>query len=473
MNGVTVRRLASATVVVSLVLQACSSSGATSAPSAAGSQPAASAPAGSAPAASVAAPSAAGGPVSFTMWTSETYTKVPGFEAETQNPGDWDKLIAQKYMDEHPNVKIDVQVVLNQDAQAKMIAAVQAAQPPDIYFDSGVRTAKWAEEPDLIEDMATLLPQATLDDVIPAYREATTVNGIMYSMPTWEYPLGYIRYNKALFDEKGITIPEDGVWSYADWAAAADKIVQPGKKWMTAVRLTDEQGDYDWWGYMWGFGCRPFTEDYSKSTMNTPECAKGLQWLVDANENGWLLPGTTTMGFDEIDIAYATGNIAVSYGRSNPQVWDKTAVDEGKATVPLDSQIVLFPHEEGLDPAGLTVYDAGYQVFKQDDPAKRAAIGEYLAYVAKPEWQKPATIGAGSLSGFKSVGNPQPDDANIGKILSWIDKYGTIAAGINLAQFAEIRLLRIPLMQAAILGERSVEDTLVEMDKQIDAVLNK
>ena len=242
---------------------------------------------------------------------------------------------------------------------------------------------------------------------------------------------------------------------------------------MTAVRLTDEQGDYDWWGYMWGFGCRPFAENYAESTMNTPECAKGLQWLVDANENGWLLPGTTTMGFDEIDIAYATGNIAVSYGRSNPQVWDKTAVDEGKATVPLDSQIVLFPHEEGRDPAGLTVYDAGYQVFKQDDPAKRAAIGEYLAYVAKPEWQKPASVGAGSLSGFKSVGNPQPDDPNIGKILSWIDAHGTIAAGINLAEFSEIRLLRIPLMQAAILGERGVEETLVEMDKQINAVLAK
>ena len=105
--------------------------------------------------------------------------------------------------------------------------------------------------------------------------------------------------------------------------------------------------------------------------------------------------------------------------------------------------------------------------------AKKAAIGDFLAFVAKPEFQRPATIGAGSLSAFKSVGNPQPDDPNIGKILSWIDAHGTIAAGINLAEFAEIRLLRIPLMQAAILGERGVEETLAEMDKQINAVLNK
>ena len=33
---------------------------------------------------------------------------------------------------------------------------------------------------------------------------------------------------------------------------------------MTAVRLTDEQGDYDWWGYMWGFGCRPFADNYAE-----------------------------------------------------------------------------------------------------------------------------------------------------------------------------------------------------------------
>ena len=72
------------------------------------------------------------------------------------------------------------------------------------------------------------------------------------------------------------------------------------------------------------------------------------------------------MGFDEIDIAYDTGKIAVSYGRSNPQVFDKKQVDEGKATVKLDSQIALFPHDADKPTAGLTVYDAGYQVFHQD-----------------------------------------------------------------------------------------------------------
>ena len=95
----------------------------------------------------------------------------------------------------------------------------------------------------------------------------------------------------------------------------------------------------------------------------------------------------------------------------------------------------------------------------------------FLAFVADPKYQKPATIAAGSLSGFKSVGNPAPDDPNITKILGWIDKHGTIAAGINLAQFSQIRLLRIPLMQSALLGKTSVQDTLTEMDKQIDAVL--
>ena len=460
MRGHSIRRFAAVLAVLALVVQACSS-GASPAPTAAP----ASAGTSAAPA------TAAAGPVTFTLWSNETYTKVPGFEAETQNAGDWDKLLAKKYMELHPNVTIDVQVVLNEVAQAKMIAAVQAGQPPDIYFDSGVRTAKWAKEEGLLEDIATLLPKATLDDIVPAYREAATVNGILYEMPVWEYPLGYIRYNKAIFDANGITIPADGQWSIADFEAAAAKIIKPGQTWMTAVRLTDEQGDYDWWGYLWGFGCRPFAANYASSTMNTPECTKALQWLVDANNKGYLLPGTTTMGFDEIDIAYATGKIAISYGRSNPQVWDKTQVDEGKATVKLDSQIVLFPHDEGQPTAGLTVYDAGYQVFKQTDPAKKAAIADFLAFIAKPEFQKPASVGAGSLSGFKSVGNPQPDDPNITKILSWIDAHGTILAGINLAQFSKIRLLRIPLMQAAILGKTSVADTLAEMDKQINAVL--
>jgi ABC-type glycerol-3-phosphate transport system substrate-binding protein len=454
-----------------LVLQACSSGGATTAPSAAASAGGATAAPASG-AASAPASAAGGAPVEFTLWTNETYLNVPGFEANSKNPGDWDKFLAAEYMKAHPNVKIDVEVVLNEVAQAKMIAAVQANQPPDIYFDSGVRTAKWAKEPGLIEDMATLLPKSVVDDMVPSFKDAATINGVLYEMPTWEYPLGYVRYNKATFDAKGITIPDSGEWSITDFDNAANKIISPNKSWMTAVRLTDEQGDYDWWGYLWGFGCRPFAADYSKSTMNTPECAKGLQWLVDANlKNNYLLPGTTTMGFDEIDIAYDTGKISVSYGRSTPGAYDKKAKDEGKATIPLNSQIALFPHADDQKTAGLTVYDAGYQVFHQSDPAKKAAISDFLAFVADPKYQKPATIAAGSLSGFKSVGNPAPDDPNITKILGWIDQHGTIAAGINLAQFSQIRLLRIPLMQAALLGKTSVADTLAAMDTQIDAVL--
>ncbi len=76
-------------------------------------------------------------PASFTLWSNETYVNVPGFEAQTKNPGDWDKFLAAEYMKVHPEVKINVEVVLNEVAQAKMIAAVQANQPPDIYFDSG------------------------------------------------------------------------------------------------------------------------------------------------------------------------------------------------------------------------------------------------------------------------------------------------------------------------------------------------
>ena len=213
-------RLATLSIVGLLILQACSSAASPAPPSAAASA--------AAPSTSAAAPSAAAGPVSFTLWSNETYTNVPGFEADTKNAGDWDKLLASKYMALHPNVKIDVQVVLNEVAQAKMIAAVQAGQPPDIYFDSGVRTAKWAKEPGLIEDMATLLPAATVADIVPAYKDAATVNGILYEMPVWEYPLGYVRYNKAIFDANGITIPADGQWSTADFEAAAGKIAKAG-----------------------------------------------------------------------------------------------------------------------------------------------------------------------------------------------------------------------------------------------------
>src|SRR4029079_15977181 len=71
-----------------LVLQASSSGGATTAPSAASA-----APGGTGASAAPASSAAAGGPVKFTLWSNETYVNVPGFEAQSKSPGDWDKFL--------------------------------------------------------------------------------------------------------------------------------------------------------------------------------------------------------------------------------------------------------------------------------------------------------------------------------------------------------------------------------------------
>ena len=47
-------------------------------------------------------------------------------------------------------------------------------------------------------------------------------------------------------------------------------------------------------------------------------------------------------------------------------------------------------HADGVTTAGMTVYTAGYQVFKQNDPAKKAAVSAFLAFIADPKYEKPA-----------------------------------------------------------------------------------
>src|SRR5258706_9276287 len=158
-------RLFAALAVIALLLAAC---GPAAAPS----------PSASAAATSGASPTLTTAPVTITYWATPTFSAVTGYEATTKNAGDWEKLLAANYMKLHPNVTIDVQSIPFTDAQTKMVAAVNAGLPPDIYQDSDTRQTQWAK-PGLIEDVSALVPDVW-QRVDPQFQKIMTVNGIPY-----------------------------------------------------------------------------------------------------------------------------------------------------------------------------------------------------------------------------------------------------------------------------------------------------
>jgi ABC-type glycerol-3-phosphate transport system substrate-binding protein len=350
-----------------------------------------------------------------------------------------------------------------------MTAAVAAHQPPDIYLDSQLREGQWASEPGLVENLKSLLPAQVVDSILPAYKSAATVGNTMFMLPVRANPIGFLTVNKALLPA-GTSLPANADWSFAEFESTLSKTAVSSQRWPLAVRLTDEQGDYDWQGYLWGYGCRPFSADLKTSTINSPACVKGLQWLIDANKKGLMAPGATTMAYSDAVNYYYTGRVVAEGGRAAQATLDSQAKTAGKVTVPLDSALTLFPHADGTKPPGPSVTTVGYQVFHQTDAAKKKAIGEFITFLAQPQYLTPGMLsGGGSLPTINGIA--APSDAAMTQINGWVQKYGVVPLGASLPAFTKIRVMRVPLFQAALLGQMSATEALNQMHQKTTQLL--
>jgi ABC-type glycerol-3-phosphate transport system substrate-binding protein len=450
-------RLIAILAVIALLLAACGPAAAP-APSASGS----------AAATSAASPTLTTAPVTITYWATPTFSAVTGYETQTKNAGDWEKLLAANYTKLHPNVTIDVQSIPFTDAQTKMVAAVNAGLPPDIYQDSDTRQTQWAK-PGLIEDVSALVPDVW-QRIDPQFQKIMTVNGIPYGILNYASPGGFLKVNQAIFKDAGATLPADGTWTFADFETALNKVAIAGKRWPLAVRMNNEQGDYDWLGYLWGFGCREFSSDLKKSNMSSPQCIQALQWLAGARTKGWLIPGTTTIQPADIDAAYyTTGQAAVAYGRSDLTRREDTLKSQGKVGVPIDSELYLFPRS-GTQQQGLITFLGSMQVFKQNDAAKKAVVADFIRFMTQSATLTTEFLTGGSISPYKDVTTPGTDPHFL-RVVDWYKKYGVFDWGATIPQFNKIRLARIPVLQSVVLGSTSPTDAAAQLDKLVNDIL--
>ena len=143
---VTNRRLVALIASTAIAFAACSSPGASTAPSAAA--PSAAAPSAAAPSAAApsAAPSQAAEPVTVDWW-----------HITTGDPGKSDfQAIADAYMAEHPNVKINITVLENEAFKTKL-AATPADAYPDLFQSWGGGTMATQADAGLLQDITPLI----------------------------------------------------------------------------------------------------------------------------------------------------------------------------------------------------------------------------------------------------------------------------------------------------------------------------
>ncbi len=203
-------------------------SGSTSPPAATatGSEP------GTAPATSAAAGS--GEPVDIEWWHIQN--NDPGLSL-------WQD-VADEYMADHPNVKIDITVYENEAFKTAIAPRLQAGDPPDLFQSWGGGGLQEQVDAGLVKDI-TADVQPWIGDLNEAAVGMYQVDGKQYGIP---FDLGMVGfwYNKALFEQAGITAPP------TTWEEFLDDVQTLKDAGITPLALGegDKWPGMFWWAYL-------------------------------------------------------------------------------------------------------------------------------------------------------------------------------------------------------------------------------
>jgi multiple sugar transport system substrate-binding protein len=409
-------------------------------------------------------------------WSEPRFQNVKGKEAQTaDSPTQYEQLLATAFTAQNPNVTIEAEALAWEDLSTKVAAAISGGTPPDLLKDYLGRSAKYANQ-DLLEPLEAAIPKDVYDDFLPSVRDQYTIKGHLHSLPVYFW-LSSLWGNAALFtaakaDDK---MPKaDGTWSIAQFEDALKALAVKDKRWPLGLQFASEQGDYNVLGFFWANGAVLYKNgDYSKTAFNSPEAVETLNRMAEWSKAGYIVPGSTTISFEDLDNAFWQGHVVMGGGGAgNVQILE-TAKKDGKVTVDWTPFFSVYPQKDGVKSGGLAAGPTGVMVFAQKDAAKKDAAIQFATFLTGPDLEKEYAINSSQFPTRKSAGNPFEGDNVMTGYVQWAQQFGVEDMGLGSPAYAEVRVVKVPLFQAVILGKMSAQDAMNEYEKQTNAILAK
>lgn len=284
-------------VLIALVLVACA------APAAPATQPTA-APAATQAAQPTTAPAAttapAGNAVTINWWHITT--------AEAQQAV-WKKM-ADDYMKDHPNVKINITVLDNQAFKDKLATVMQSGNPPDLFQSWGGGVLKQYADAGLVQDLTDAVKKNGLvDQLSPGAVGLYSADGKIYGIP-WDAGMVGFWYNKDLFKKAGIDAPP-ATWD--DFLADVKKLQAAGIT-PIAIGEKDSWTGAFWWEYLAtrNGGREAFENAYTrKGAFTDPAFVKAGQDLKQLVDLKPFQEGFLAAAYPDQQVVMANGKAAM------------------------------------------------------------------------------------------------------------------------------------------------------------------
>lgn len=395
------------------------------------------APASSGQAAATSEPAGAEGAATTLLWW-DYYSEANGAAIESQ---------LQRYMDSHPNVKIERTSIPFADLKQKLLQGAAAGQLPDIAVIDNPDHSSFAALGVLEDVTDRVAAWGQADAYFEGPWASTVFQGRNYGMPDNSNCL-VLWYNKAFTDPANIQPPTN--WDELRSAAAA--LTEGDRYGLSVCAFKSEEGTFQWLPFLWATG-----EDLA--TLDSDGGRAALQLWVDLVNDGHMSPGI--LGWKQSDVLAQFQNGKAAMMVNGP--WqipvlkqDSPDLDWDVATLPQDKQgASILGGENTAIIKGSSNVDAAWDL---------------LTWRQEPENLKAYLTEAGKLPSRQDLAQDETwtgdpvlkvfiDQLQVAKPRAYGPKYPEISNQIQL------------MLQAAISGQTAVDAAVTEAQAVITPLL--
>jgi multiple sugar transport system substrate-binding protein len=231
--------------------------------------------------------------------------------------------ILGEWMKNHPNIKVEYQVVPDADRLTKAQAMVAAGQAPDMWRHNSGAIRLWGAQGHLL-DLTDLLPAGYVDKFLPGLKAYCIYKGRTFGLPHTT-DTSALFYRQDAMDALGITPPTalKDAWTWEQWGEINDKLLGLKKQ---QYAFTHNQGAGRWVpSFLYSTGGKVVTDDFKKMAFNTPESIEALTFVKSWSDKKWAPPAiwTTRVPNEDTDhFVRGTASMAI-LGQ-----WNITYLDE-------------------------------------------------------------------------------------------------------------------------------------------------
>jgi multiple sugar transport system substrate-binding protein len=333
-----------------------------------------------------------------------------------------------------------------------------------------------SQYPALYTDLSALIPADTVAEFVPANIAAATLDGKLVMLPRAQFDVSALYYQKSLYEDAdkaaafkekyGYDLAPPETWD--QFREQAMFFADPPNFYGTQYAGKDEAINGRFYELIVANGGKMLNDDFSPA-FNSDAGKEALQWFVDLYKAGAVPPGTTNYLWDDLGNGFASGTIALNLdwpgwsGFFNDPSASKVAGNVGVAPAPKGS-------------AGVRTGWSGFHGFSVTEAcANKEAAASLVDFLTNEDSQK-LESSAGPLPTRSAVWDyvieQAKDDAYKNEVLQAFQETAKTAFPVPPTPYwIEAGNLIFPELQAAILGDKTVDQALADASEAVDEMM--